>query len=70
MNTSCEHLGQVQAVTPSANRHATAHWNENPEHPLVGSFEPGQDWWCYGDDLAFEVQAASSAPSYHRGAAR
>ena len=30
-------------------------------HPLIQSYEPGEDWWyCYVDDLAFAVDGAPS----------
>ena len=42
-------------------RHATAHWLADHEHPIIRSFEPGEDWWyCYIDDLAFTVEGAPS----------
>ena len=35
----------------SPNRHATRHFHAT-EHPLVQSFEPGEDWiWCYVDEI-------------------
>jgi hypothetical protein len=34
--------------------------------PLIQSFEPGEDWyWCYPDELFFEV-AGKSPSSSHR----
>ena len=37
-------------------RHATAHFHRSG-HPLVQSFEPGEDWvWCYVDELAMEPE--------------
>jgi uncharacterized UBP type Zn finger protein len=78
---SCQHVDQIQAVTPSAqgcedclktgsrwvhlriclvcghvgccdsspNRHATKHFRATG-HPLIQSFQPGEDWvWCYVD---------------------
>jgi hypothetical protein len=31
----------------------------------VRSFEPGEDWfYCYADDLAFEIDGAEPAPSH------
>ena len=40
------------------NRHATAHFHATA-HPIVRSFEPGEDWfYCYADDLAFEIDGA------------
>jgi len=38
----------------SPNRHATAHFHAT-EHPLVQSFQPGEDWiWCYVDEVVME----------------
>ena len=38
-----------------AEPHATAHFDAQ-RHPLIQSYEPGEDWWyCYVDDLAFAV---------------
>ena len=51
-------------VDTSPHRHAAAHWGTHPDHPLVQSFEPGEDWWrCYPDQLLFEVEGAPLAPS-------
>ena len=97
MSDTCDHLGLVNEVTPSANgcedcmregarwvhlrlcmicghvgccdespnRHATAHFHANPEHPIIRSFEPGEDWWyCYADDFAFELEGQDPSPSH------
>lgn len=64
----CMSCGHVGCCDSSPNRHATAHWHRNPEHPVVRSFEPGEDWWwCYTDNLVFEVPGADPAPSYQEG---
>ena len=35
----------------SPNRHATEHFHAT-EHPVIRSFEPGEDWrWCYVDEV-------------------
>lgn len=61
----CMTCGHVGCCDSSPGRHATAHWQGNPDHPLMRSFEPGQDWWwCYADELAFEVPGADPAPSH------
>jgi uncharacterized UBP type Zn finger protein len=45
---SCGHIG---CCDNSPRRHATAHWH-GTAHPLVRSFEPGEQWaWCYPDEL-------------------
>ncbi|HSK91150.1 MAG TPA: UBP-type zinc finger domain-containing protein [Euzebyales bacterium] len=58
---SCGHIGCCDS---SPNRHATAHAVTVP-HPVVQSFEPGEDWlWCYADSVAFEVPALMPSPSH------
>jgi uncharacterized UBP type Zn finger protein len=58
---TCAHVG---CCDNSPNRHATAHFHAT-EHPLIRSYEPGEDWWwCYPDDLFFEVPGAPPSPSH------
>jgi uncharacterized UBP type Zn finger protein len=50
----CLTCGEVSCCDSSPNRHATAHFREHG-HPLVQSFQPGEDWiWCYVDEQAME----------------
>jgi len=61
----CMSCGHVGCCDNSPNRHATAHAAEHPDHPLIRSFEPGEEWWwCYIDEIAFEVEGAPPAPSH------
>ena len=61
----CQACGHIGCCDNSPNRHATAHWREHPEHPLIRSYEPDEDWWwCYADQLFFEVEDAPPAPSH------
>jgi uncharacterized UBP type Zn finger protein len=61
----CLTCGKVGCCDDSPNRHATAHWHSHPDHPVIRSFEPGEDWWyCYEDDIAFELEGAPPAPSH------
>jgi hypothetical protein len=47
----CLSCGHVGCCDSSPNRHATAHFHQT-EHPIVRSFEPGEDWrWCYVDEV-------------------
>jgi EmrB/QacA subfamily drug resistance transporter len=47
----CLHCGHVGCCDNSPGRHASRHWHTS-SHPLVQSFEPGEDWaWCYPDQL-------------------
>ncbi len=50
----CLTCGHVGCCDSSPNKHATKHYHST-KHPLVKSFEPGEDWlWCYADELFFE----------------
>jgi hypothetical protein len=59
---SCGHVGCCDS---SPNMHASAHARAT-DHPIVESFEPGEDWfWCYVDEVAFlldDVPTLSYAP--------
>jgi hypothetical protein len=51
----CRECGHVGCCDSSPNKHATAHFHA-VRHPLVSSFEPGEDWWwCYADEIALTV---------------
>ncbi len=61
---TCQECGHVGCCDQSPNRHATAH-SRSTEHPVIRSFEPGEDWFfCYPDDLFFELADAPPAPSH------
>jgi uncharacterized UBP type Zn finger protein len=61
----CMHCGHVGCCDSSPNRHATAHARAHPNHPVIRSFEPGEDWWwCYADQVLFEIDDAPPAPSH------
>ncbi|MEV6161459.1 UBP-type zinc finger domain-containing protein [Streptomyces sp. NPDC052052] len=45
----CLFCGHVGCCDSSPLKHATAHFAETG-HPVMRSFEPGEDWrWCYED---------------------
>lgn len=45
----CLTCGYVGCCDSSPPRHATRHFDETG-HPVMRSFEPGEDWrWCYVD---------------------
>ena len=51
----CLTCGEVGCCDSSPNRHASKHAAEHG-HPIVHSFEPGEEWcWCYVDNVAFAV---------------
>ena len=50
----CLTCGHVGCCDVSQGKHATAHYRAS-SHPLIRSFEPGEDWaWCYPDELYME----------------
>ncbi len=50
--TQCGHIGCCDA---SPSQHASHHAADE-QHPVIRSFEPGEDWfWCYVDEVAFVV---------------
>ncbi|MEO6457002.1 MAG: ATP-binding protein [Chloroflexia bacterium] len=47
----CMTCGHVGCCDDSEHKHATGHFLET-DHPLIHSFEPGEDWlWCYKDQI-------------------
>ena len=61
---ACQTCGHVGCCDSSPGLHATRHF-QLVGHPIVRSFEPGEDWfWCYPDELFFELDGAPPAPSH------
>jgi uncharacterized UBP type Zn finger protein len=51
----CMICGHVGCCDASKNKHATQHFHET-NHPIIQSFEPGQDWaWCYVDQMYVDL---------------
>lgn len=47
----CLTCGHVGCCDDSKNKHAAKHYRET-KHPVVKSFESGEDWmWCFVDEL-------------------
>ena len=60
----CQTCGHIGCCDNSPGRHATSHFHE-VGHPLIRSYEPGEEWWwCYVDEAAFEIDGAPPAPSH------
>jgi hypothetical protein len=60
----CVGCGHVGCCDSSPGTHATKH-NRATGHPLIQSFEPGEEWfWCYPDEVAFEVGGRPPSPSH------
>ena len=50
----CLECGHVGCCDDSPNKHATGHFHDT-KHPVIRSFERGEDWgWCYEDQLFME----------------
>ncbi len=50
----CLACGHVGCCDDSPNRHASGH-AAHVGHPIVRSWEPGEDWiWCYVDEIGLE----------------
>ena len=55
----CLGCGHVGCCDDSKNRHATKHFKATG-HPVVRSFEPGEDWmWCYADETFVSREEAA-----------
>ncbi|MGV3721840.1 MAG: ubiquitin carboxyl-terminal hydrolase 14 [Actinomycetota bacterium] len=51
----CRVCGHVGCCDSSPNKHATKHFHATG-HPIIQSFEPGEEWgWCYADDTVVEL---------------
>jgi uncharacterized UBP type Zn finger protein len=47
----CLNCGHVGCCDSSPAKHATAHYR-SVGHPVIRSFEPGEDWrWCFVDEI-------------------
>ena len=61
----CMECGHIGCCDSSPNRHATAHFRAHGDHPLIRSYEPGEEWWyCYLDDMMFELDGEPPSPSH------
>jgi hypothetical protein len=61
----CLTCGHVGCCDSSPHRHASKHAAAD-EHPIVLSFEPGEDWcWCYFDEKAFVVDGLPVTVTQH-----
>lgn len=50
----CLTCGHVGCCDSSPNKHATQHFH-NTNHPIVKSFERGEEWvWCFVDQVYIE----------------
>jgi len=60
----CAHCGHVGCCDSSPSQHASRHAADT-RHPIVQSFEPGEDWfWDYAAEQYFEGPMLA-APHHH-----
>ncbi len=60
----CLACGHIGCCDSSPGKHATAHFRSTT-HPLIQSFEPGEEWiWCYVDDIALELDGRPPSPAH------
>ncbi len=62
----CAKCGHIGCCDDSLGRHAAAHWRVT-KHPVIRSFEPGEDWfWDYAENAY--VDGPELAPPQHHPA--
>lgn len=61
----CAACGHVGCCDASPSGHASAHAAASG-HPIIQSFEPGEDWfWSYADDMAYDGGPQLAPPTSH-----
>ncbi|MEU9173560.1 UBP-type zinc finger domain-containing protein [Streptomyces sp. NPDC048420] len=61
----CAQCGHVGCCDSSPGQHATGHFRDSG-HPLVQSFEPGEEWfWNFETGEMFEAGPELAAPGSH-----
>ena len=60
----CAECGHIGCCDSSPAQHATAHWKAS-SHPIITSFEPGEDWfWDYERSTGVEGQPLAPPASH------
>jgi hypothetical protein len=60
----CAACGHIGCCDDSLARHATAHWRATG-HPIIRSFEPGEDWFWNYDANQYYDGPELAAPESH-----
>jgi Zn-finger in ubiquitin-hydrolases and other protein len=60
----CAQCGHIGCCDNSPDQHATAHWKETG-HPIIQSFEPGEDWFWSYEANEYAEGPALAAPHHH-----
>ena len=62
----CMTCGHVGCCDDSKNKHASRHAHQTG-HPIIKSFEPGEDWgWCFEDEVFFEEMPVNKGDYHHK----
>lgn len=63
----CATCGHIGCCDSSPARHARKHAHAQ-HHPIIQSYEPGEDWlYCFIDDATFDIAAMHHSPSHPPG---
>jgi hypothetical protein len=61
----CALCGHIGCCDSSPAQHASAHAKQ-AAHPVIRSYEPGEDWfWSYPDQALYEEGPALAPPEHH-----
>ncbi len=61
----CASCGHIGCCDSSPSQHATAHYRASG-HPVVQSFEPGEDWfWDFNRGDVLDIEVALAPPESH-----
>jgi hypothetical protein len=60
----CAACGHIGCCDDSLARHASAHWRETG-HPIIRSFEPGEDWFWNYETSEYYDGPELAAPECH-----
>jgi len=60
----CAACGHIGCCDDSMARHASAHWRDTG-HPIIRSFEPGEDWFWNYDTNEYYDGPELAAPDSH-----
>jgi hypothetical protein len=60
----CAECGHIGCCDSSPQQHATRHFHETG-HPVIASFEPGEEWFWNYEDEAMVRGATLAAPRWH-----
>ena len=61
----CAECGHIGCCDSSPSQHASKH-NATTGHPIINSFEPGEDWFYSFPDQQFHESGPALAPPEHR----